>query len=403
MAPPNSEKDLEQSVKKLITKLLPDILKNGNNTVRNGIVSSVSASGGQIDMRMIGSAETLSGLPFIAMGEVMVGSRGLVLSSDPTVKSANYALIFSNTAVNSADTSLSGNVMENGQIVVSVVSSDLIVSLRGQNGSILSAGNELSVGIGGTRRSLSSSKTITLPDGVNYFNSGSAELATQIVQYFTYIVWNTTPTFARGEFIISRIPYATTYADFSSTNTNEKYGAYSGNDEPQATDKVVLVGRFDATLSAGAGYTWSVSGSGNVFNTPIYHTDTLTWVPTISVSGGTAPTYTAVFVNRYWISGKMLFYNFFWQNVTGGTAGSGTNSILLTTPMDIGVLTQGATIGTGYAYEDSGTQRGVFTRKFTSANTVSIDYAAGTITVIAGNDQSSVARIISINGQFPLV
>lgn len=404
MALPSSEKDIEQALEKVVARLLPGILKDRNNTVRNGVVSSVNPSSGQVDMRMIGSGEVLPNLRYVSNGDFTVGAKGLVLSSDPNVKSANFAIIFTNGGVVGRPLSLSGNIMQNGQISVSVTSNNLSVSLRGENGAVLSESNKLGVTVAGAHRTIGADKTLALAAGTSWFGSGASELAANLVQYFVYIVWNTTPTFSRADLIVSRIPWATTYGDFSSTSTNERYGAFTGSDTPQSTNKVVLVGRFDATLSAAASHNWSISGTGNVINTPIFQTDTLVWTPTISVSGGTAPTYTAVFVNKYQIIGKMFFYNFFWQNVTGGTAGSGTNGIIFTVPMAVGGgLSQGSTIGTGYSFEGSaGTQRGVFTRLFTSSNAVSIDYAAGTLTVIAGNDQSDAIRIISINGQYAI-
>lgn len=94
MVQPSSEKELEQSMERLIAKLLPNILKDKNNTVRNGIISSVNTSANIVDVRMIGAGEVLTSIPYIATEEVLIGSRCLVLSSDPTLKSASYALVF---------------------------------------------------------------------------------------------------------------------------------------------------------------------------------------------------------------------------------------------------------------------------------------------------------------------
>ena len=57
------------------------------------------------------------------------------------------------------------------------------------------------------------------------------------------------------------------------------------------------------------------------------------YTPILTVSGGTAPTYTADFVNRYCMVGKMVTVYGRWSNSSGGTAGAGTNSIHITLPI----------------------------------------------------------------------
>jgi hypothetical protein len=72
----------------------------------------------------------------------------------------------------------------------------------------------------------------------------------------------------------SRIPHACSYDDFSATTTNEKYCAISTITNASATDYYENIGRFGATLSAGAGYTWTVPTftAKNLIQRPIYET-----------------------------------------------------------------------------------------------------------------------------------
>jgi hypothetical protein len=57
------------------------------------------------------------------------------------------------------------------------------------------------------------------------------------------------------------------------------------------------------------------------------------YTPTLSVSGGTAPTYTRCFINRYCQVGKLVTVTGQWGNVEGGTAGAGAEPILITLPV----------------------------------------------------------------------
>jgi len=56
------------------------------------------------------------------------------------------------------------------------------------------------------------------------------------------------------------------------------------------------------------------------------------YTPILTVSGGTAPTY-ATFINRYCMVGKMVTVYGQWYNGSGGTAGAGTNQIVITLPI----------------------------------------------------------------------
>jgi hypothetical protein len=220
-------------------------------------------------------------------------------------------------------------IMHNMKISMSVSSNDLIFAIKGEDGDNNSSDNLGWVAINSSKRKVDSARTFTLADGTNYFAAGAAELATKAIDYFVYAVWNTTPATDRVDFIAARFPSAQTYADFSATTTNEKYGAYTGADQPQSTDRVTLVGRFTATLSAGAAYTWSISGTGNVINKPIDETDTLTWTPVWSGTGSL--TYTSITVNTavYQIKGRRLFLTL---NAIGTTGGVTNTTINATAP-----------------------------------------------------------------------
>lgn len=215
----------------------------------------------------------------------------------------------------------------NGKIVPSVTSGDLTVALKGLDGNDPSATNPVYVRIGNTVRSITAAlATGTYVDGTNWGNAGSAELATKEVDWFVYL-WYSSISQAM-HMGISRIPYGTLAGDFSSTAANEKYmesGYYVTNSETAAADPVVNIGRFAATLSAGAGYTWTVPTftAANLIQRPIYETRKLTWLPTY---GGTASmTYTSSTTGVYYIIGNRCYINVRPSGTTGGTTSYGIN------------------------------------------------------------------------------
>ncbi len=171
--------------------------------------------------------------------------------------------------------------MLNGRISPTVSSSDLVVAIKTYAGTDPSATDPVYVKINGTVRSITAALSITLADGTNWFNSGSAELGTLEVDYFTYLVWDSNSSAVAVA--ISRLPFGRTVnaTDFSTTNTSEKH--LSGYSNYTVGDDVVNIGRFAAILSlTGTSHLWTVPTytNLNLVNHPIFETRVLTWVPT---------------------------------------------------------------------------------------------------------------------------
>jgi hypothetical protein len=229
----------------------------------------------------------------------------------------------------------------NGKIVPSVASNNLTVALKGLDGNDPSATNPIYVRIGDTVHSITSALSVTKNAGTNWFNAGSSELATKEIDYFVYLGYNATDGVVIG---FSRIPYATEYSQFSTTSTNEKYCAISTITNAVAGDDYVVIGRFAATLSAGAGYTWSVPtfDSKNLIQRPIFETRTLVYVPTKTYAGGTTDPQNIVSdVASYSISGNYCYINH-WVYSSNSGAGDRTEYSLVS-PIP-GVVTNSARI-----------------------------------------------------------
>lgn len=219
--------------------------------------------------------------------------------------------------------------MKNGKLSVSVATNDLTVAVVTIAGTAASASNPIYVRINNTVRKITGALSVTKNDGTNWCNSGGAELATKEVDYFVYLGYNATDGVVIG---FSRIPYAKNYNDFSTTTTNEKYCAISTITNAAAGDDYVNIGRFAATLSAGAGYTWSVPTftTKNLIQHPIYNTRALSFAPTIAFTAGTAPNTVSSGVYYYSINGNVCTVSTF---TIYTNAGSTVTSATLTLPI----------------------------------------------------------------------
>jgi len=162
-----------------------------------------------------------------------------------------------------------------GKIVPTVASNNLTLAVKTLAGADPSASSPVGIWIGDTLRWITGALSVTANAGTNWFASGSAELATREIDYFVYAGFNATDGITLG---FARIPYAGLYSDFSATNTNDKFCRISTITNAAAGDNYVNIGRFAATLSAGAAHNWSVPAftANNLIQRPIFETRWLT-------------------------------------------------------------------------------------------------------------------------------
>ena len=245
-----------------------------------------------------------------------------------------------------SDLSLATGQVINGKIVVTVASNNITLALKGADGNDPSATNPVYCKIGGVIRSVTAALAVTKNAGTNWMNAGSAELATKEIDYFAYLGYNATDGVTIG---FSRIPWACQYSDFSATTTNERYAAISTITNAAATDYYNVIGRFAATLSAGAGYTWSVPTftAINLIQKPIYITRWLAWAPQFSAGG--SMTYTSVTPSgaRYKVGMGVMWLNLFAAGTVGGTP---SIDLRASVPM---LIYGGSARCTVYAYDSS--------------------------------------------------
>lgn len=283
----------------------------------------------------------------------------------------------------------------NGKIVASVASNNLTVAIKGLDDNDPSATNPVYCRIGNTVRSITAALSVTKNAGTNWCDSGSANHATQDIDYFVYLGYNATDGVVIG---FSRIPYGRVYSDFSATSTDEKYCAISTITNAASTDEYEVVGRFNAALSASASFNWSIPATAIVINRPIFETRWLSWVPTLtSLSGGTITN------ARYVRKSKDIHFRFVYT--LGGAGVSG--GIAITLPVESVSTTASTSIGTARLVDINGSSYEALA--IASANTtgmaILISNVAGTYPTITALSSTipftwAVNDVISAEGTY---
>ena len=219
---------------------------------------------------------------------------------------------------------VSGDVIRTKYIITpSVATNDLTVALKYIDGNDPTPTNKLTFRVGNTEYDLTAAMSFTKNDGTNWCNAGSPELGGKNVQFFMYAIGETGAS-AGLKFGFSRIPYATTMADFVNTTTSEKYIAGNWTNF-NSTDAVTNIGRFQAQLSLVAtSYLWSIPAA-KVVNFPIFETDPMTYSPqftNLSVGNGTLS-------SEYMIRSREIN---FWVVLTFGSTTSISGAVTFTLP-----------------------------------------------------------------------
>jgi hypothetical protein len=212
-----------------------------------------------------------------------ISSGDLFLITQNTSGSIPITRVISASSIFSISDSPPQGYMINGKIVPTVTTGSLNVALKTISGNNPSVSDPIYIRIGDTVRMVTAALSVTVSAATNWCNAGSAEFATKEIDYFPYLVWNTNLGTPAVDILFSRFPYANLYSDFSTTTTNEKHACVNAT-APAATDVCENIGRFAASLSAGAGYTWSVPTytAINLIQRPIYNTRFLSYNPTIT-------------------------------------------------------------------------------------------------------------------------
>jgi hypothetical protein len=261
--------------------MTPDNLVPDASTTVEGKVELLT------DAETITGADTTRAMTASNLTAKMDTDGTLAGNSDTRIPSQKAVKTYGDRALNTLLTRIPlyapQGFLINGKISVTDAAG-ITVAIKTLAGTNPSATDPVYVRIGDTVRTITAALSVSKADGTNWCNAGSSELATKEIDYFVYLGYNATDGVVLG---FSRYPGANQYSDFSVTTTNEKYCAISTITTAASTDYYEVVGRFAATLSAGAGYTWSVPTytAINLIQRPIYETRFLSAVGVYSGNG----------------------------------------------------------------------------------------------------------------------
>ena len=265
------------------------------------------------------------------------------------------------------------------RISVTVASNNITVALKNKDGDDPTVDSPVKVQIGDTVREVTSALSVTKNAGTNWCNSGSAELATKEVDYFAYLGYNATNGVVIG---FSRIPFARIYSDFSTTTTNEKYAAISTITNAASSDAYAVIGRFAATLSAGAGYTWSVPTftAANLVHNPIHTSRPLSYVPqftNLTVGNGTLAAFYQIACERVYRIVQLTFGS------TTSISGAVSYTLPFTVNASIYSVTSANNAARFFDASPAGSYAGL---SYIATNSVTLvaQNAAGTYLIVAG-------------------
>ena len=237
------------------------------------------------------------------------------------------------------------------KLAPTVTSNNLNLAIKHLDGTDGSVANPIRVKIGNTVRKITAALSVTLPAGTNWMNLGSLELQTLPCDLFPYLIWNTNLSPAAVDIMHSRYAGGALYSDFSTTTTNQKYAAINAT-APKTTDECQNIGRFEATLSAGAGYTWTSASANaptneNIKNYPIFESRVMDWVS--QLVGLTAATLTGT-IYRYQVKRYTIIIHEFRQAVDGTSNGTTYTGSL---PFTAKTITSGILGVTTTTYKDN--------------------------------------------------
>jgi len=269
----------------------------------------------------------------------------------------------------------------NGRISVTVASNNLTVALKTLANTDASASNPIYIRVGEVIVSITAALSVTRNAGTNWLGAGSAEMATYEIDYFTYIGFNATDGVTLG---FARVPCFRRYSDINTTNTDQLHMAISNITNASAEDAYENIGRFAATLSAGAGFTWSVPTFNrvNLVNSPINESRFLTYKPTWSGNGSMTFTSVTPTTNRYQVISNNCIAGFNGIGTVGGTL---NNTLIATSPFKSLDADSNPIVG-GY---NSQTFSGVMQMAFNTINasfyrSTGANYTAGAGTQVSG-------------------
>ncbi|MDX1379304.1 MAG: hypothetical protein R3307_10665, partial [Anaerolineales bacterium] len=191
------------------------------------------------------------------------------------------------------------------------------VALKDKDGNDPSGGSPVKIQIGDTVREITSALSVTIPDGTNYFNAGSSEVATYDVPFFVYVVWDSNSS-AVALSVARRAHYRVVASSMSTTTDDKHLFNYANFTDG---DAMANIGYFEAQNTGSAAYDWSVSAftNDNLRHEPTFESRSLQWNPTWSGNGSMTVTLTTLQYATYKIVSDKCMPEIYGVFTIGGT------------------------------------------------------------------------------------
>lgn len=89
---PKNEQETRRLIEKIVSDVLPKVIRDSNNNIRTGIVNKVTFR--TVDVVLDGTNQTITGVKFQQGASPIQGSFATVISSDPNLRGQVRAIIF---------------------------------------------------------------------------------------------------------------------------------------------------------------------------------------------------------------------------------------------------------------------------------------------------------------------
>lgn len=190
--------------------------------------------------------------------------------------------------------------MINGRIYPTVSGNNLTLAIKTLSGDNPSVDDPVIFYINGVRRVLTTTLSVTLVAGYDWFSRGALRFQNLEQDYFAYVGYNATDGLTIG---VAILPNATKYGDFSTTYNYTPYCKISTITHANSSDKYCVIGRFSATLSNT--FNWTIGS--DVINHPIFESKVRAYVAQSPSGAQISGIDTALYQIRYncikmWVS-----------------------------------------------------------------------------------------------------
>jgi hypothetical protein len=88
----STPRDAEEKMKKIVSKVLPDVIRNFTGNVIEGTIKNIKTETRTADVELLRTGDTLKSVKYPRGMTGNVGDRCLVASADPKLRRRNYII-----------------------------------------------------------------------------------------------------------------------------------------------------------------------------------------------------------------------------------------------------------------------------------------------------------------------